>query len=478
MLLNDPRKCRRGSARSVIEIFITMVFEKNIVINQTRTAISAATNTEKMREEHDMGTAQTKTKGTKTTANQQQPPADTGMKHVTTVTTERIVKPIESAEPAQQPAEVVVLTPQEAMIEEIRRRGDARDFTITIWRLENYYSDGRTDTRAKGRKWLTTIDWDVDTYESEIQHRYGEGAYLIEVKKDKKFTKVSFVFECEDPIDAPPLIAQNQYQQPGQAYPMMDPMQQMESAFQMIERIMKVVGSKMAAVSNPAPALPQIIQPPAPAASQLDVLMQVASSENPVLLKLGKFLFGGGEVAEAGESATNMYDVVQTISQQVPWGTLLNHFASSLNKPMAPAAPGQPQPQPRAMPPAQLGQPPVDQNVGAPTSAGQDKVAVDTQPMDFNTVAQTFMNDLCHNTPIDHVASLITQLTKEQPPVGAELASLLSLSPDKVWEAIVQLWPDMKKWEGLTHKLTWIENLQAKLKPAEQGANGGTNAVD
>jgi hypothetical protein len=422
-----------------------------------------------------MSTAQTKPSTRKASNSEAKLPLDTTVERVRTTTTKERLEPIEREKPAEPEPKVVVLTPHEALIEQLRAQGSAHNYTISVYRLANYDNDQRTNSTADGRKFLKTIRWDVENWETDIQNNWGEGAYFVEVKKDRKLIGVNFVFECDDPLDGPPRIAANQYEQmaaPGQPYPVMDTMQQMDAAFKMIDRVCEMIFDRMPKAPNPAPApaLPQVINPPALAPSPLEALIKAATSDDPVTQKVVRLLFGGGESSDNGESATNMYDVLKVAADRVPWEAVALHLAQSLGKTEAPSGPGQSrQPPQQAIPPAQ----PQESQNPAP-EASEQKVEEQNSGLNFNQVAQVLLNDMVHNAPVEQTASLVAQLGKEQPQAGAEVAMMLNLPAEKVWQAIVGIFPTMQQWEALPHRLTWIENLQAKLKPAEEVKNDGT----
>lgn len=400
-----------------------------------------------------MSTTQSRAKTTETTSKTAPTAIPPGQKRVRTVTTEETLKPIEAAQPA---IKVEILTPHEALIERLRQNGNIEEYTITIFQLNSL--DGRTDTRAPGRKFKATIKWDVDNYEEQVQNMFGAGSYLLEVKKNKKLIGICIPFECDNPIGGPPSAAAA----PANAlYPVVNPIEQMEMQFMLLERLAKIFRGQP---TMPTAPMPQVIQhAPAPPPSPVESLMLAASNPNPNVQRIGKLLFGAEE-SGAVEGGSNFYDFLQAL----PWATILPTLLGAISVPAptwSPAQPGQPaNVAAQTLPPAQPGQP---ANVAAPT----------TPPMTPNIVVQYFVTDLANNAPVERVHAALGQLMREQPAMGSQVAGLLTLPAQQVFDQVAGMVPALNQYRGAPHVLPWIENLKAALQ-GRQPAQPATEAPD
>ena len=349
----------------------------------------------------------------------------------------------------------------------------AQDIQLRVARLPNFERDGRSDSRAKQTFCGVLPFTDRDGYETEIQQRWGAGAYRVEARAGGRIIGAK-VLQLEAAASVAPVAA---VPMPAVA-PAPDLAsllaQQEERAFAAMERQAKLL--KTLAAPQPAPDVVEQLE-------RLEALRARFSPPTPSVVTPSATpaqQFQEQLMQRAIEKVWERWDGddAQTSpaleTEPAPWWTqllaplipalvpLAQAGAAYLMHQAQPVAPSTPAPQTPAMP--VLPAPSADASpTDAPTAPVQSKPK--TNPM--NRLLSDLINAARANADVGPVVVHIQQFFAAHPFQAAMLTGLLAQPPAVLLQLLKSQMPQLDL-ATMPHAEDWLGRLQAALNEAPQ----------
>lgn len=352
--------------------------------------------------------------------------------------------------------------------EAVAEFGAAQDIQLRVARLPNFERDGRADSRAK-QAFCGLIQFtDRDAYETEIQQRWGAGAYRVEARAGGRIIGAK-VLQLEAAASVAPVAA---VPMPAVA-PAPDLASLEERMIAGLERQAKLLKS----LSAPPPA-PDVVE-------QLERLEALRARFSPPVITpsatpaqeddltaLIKQRLADKLLAQFDSDEAQTGPALET--EPAPWWTQLLAPLIPALAPLAqagavylmsraqaqPDAPPTPAPQSPPAPPV-LPASPAD--VPGPTAQPKSK----SNPNPMNQLLAALIRDLKANEDVNKMADEIRHFIHAQPFWGSMLAGLLGQPPAALLQLLQNQVPTVN-FAAMPHAEDWLGRLQSALNEAPQ----------
>ena len=377
--------------------------------------------------------------------------------------------------------------PNEAFLNEVERTH--ADWSMRVYLLPHYESDGRTDTQAPGRTRVLSFPFNRNTYEDDIALHCARPGwsnwFSIEILKNNVFrkrlaakrimpaslaeyqAKGIALPEWMQPQAAPQIAPQIV---PQAAPQIIDPLQQLKPTLDVMAQMMKLFGFSPATHAQPT------MQPPDDGLTPEERAIAVMLGRNEKIQErlsngLAARLFGDGHHSES--TGISGMDLAKVALEQLPLA--IKYFFEGMKEsnaqppqPFAPQ-PMQPPPQiaPQPMQPPPMPQPHQWMQPPPPQIEQAEQPPIELQFLDSVIRA-------C-NAQMPTAAAVAMCLSFEEsfPQVSPFIEAFLTMSPAEAAQIAQMMIPPSADVMTQPHALEWIQQLQEGIRHATDDASNG-----